>query len=200
MRVIGLDLSLTCTGIADELGARTFKPKSTGMERLGWVRHHVLSAVRSPEMASGGDAGPLMAEPGWTMWTPVAGQDGRRLVVIEGYSMGTARQSSHAHGLGELGGVVRLALWESGIPYVDVAPASLKKYATGAGNAKKDAVLGSAIRRLGYEGDDHNEADALWLRAMAMDHYGAPVVTVPAVNRSALAAVKWPVLDVAAVA
>ena len=170
MRVVGLDLSLTATGIAVEDGTCTVKVRTTGMQRLADVRDIVLDAYQ-----------PRFERP----------PDFGHLFVIEGYSMGTARQSSHAHGLGELGGVIRLALWEAGVPYVDVPPACLKKYATGKGNANKEAVLIAAVKR-GAEVKDNNEADAWWLRAMGMDALGSPIVTVPALNRTALATVAWP--------
>lgn len=34
-----------------------------------------------------------------------------------------------------------------------------------------------------------------WLRAMALDHYGHPVVPMPAANREALRKIDWPALD-----
>lgn len=186
MRIVALDLSLTATGVADETGARTIRPKTTGMERLAWVQATLMHALHG------------------SCWERHA-RDERAvtdnplvdLVVIEGYSLGTARQNSHAHALGELGGVVRLALWETGIPYVDVAPASVKKYALGKGGGKGTTKLDMGIaasKRLGYDSAaaDDNEVDALWMWHMAMDAYGLAVVTMPAINRDALAGVKWP--------
>ncbi len=164
MRVVGLDLSLAATGFAEDVGTVTVKVRATGMARLQELRDRLTGMIY---------------------------RTGVDLVVIEGYSMGTARQSSHAHGLGELGGVIRLALWEAGIAYVDVPPACVKKYATGKGNANKEAVLIAAVKR-GAEVKDNNEADAWWLRAMGMDALGEPVVTVPALNRTALSTVAWP--------
>ncbi len=178
MRIVGLDLSLTATGVAHDFGTATLTSRAKGAERLAVLLH--LAGSLCGFKFHDYDAAPEFSA--------------ADLVVIEGYSMGTARQSSHAHGLGELGGVVRLALFEAGIAYVDVAPASLKKYATGKGNASKDEVYGEAIRRLGYAGKSNDEADALWLRAMALDAYGEPPVTMPALNRSALTAVHWPAL------
>lgn len=166
MNVIGLDLSLTASGVDGGGGTFTIRCSERGMARLHFVRNRIIGLVS----ASRPD-----------------------LVVIEGYSMGTARQSSHAHGLGELGGVVRLWLWEAGVPYVDVPPACLKKYATGAGNARKEAVLIAAVKR-GAEVRDNNEADAWWLRAMGMDALGCPVVVVPQLHRRALETVPWPLV------
>lgn len=175
MRVVGLDLSLRSTGVADERGTRTVSCKVTGMERLVVLREALLQTCGF--LGSGGDtADQLRAD----------------LVVIEDYAFHKA--DAHAHALGELGGVVRLALFEAGIPYVNIKGSSLKKYASGRGNAPKDVVLVAAAKRLPDFDGGNDEADAAWLRAMALDHYGEPVVDMPALNRSALAAVPWPEL------
>ncbi len=161
--VIGLDLSLTATGVANGAGATTLKSSATGMARLVDLRDAVLAVG--------------------------AGAD---LVAVEGYSFGS--RTSQAHALGELGGVVRLALHEAGIRYVDIPPATLKRYACGKGNAPKAEVYGAAIRRLGYQGSDHNQADALWLRALGLDGLGYPIVTVPQTHRAALKPIDWAAL------
>jgi Holliday junction resolvasome RuvABC endonuclease subunit len=170
MKVLALDLSLTSTGVAlPACDVERWVPSTglRGMERLDWFRS-VLAQALAADMPD--------------------------LVVLEGYSMGTARQASHAHALGELGGVLRHTLWRNQQPFVDVPPASLKKYATGKGNAKKELMLVEAVKRLGYDGSSNDEADALWLRAMALDAYGEPVVQMPQVNREATGAVVWPQL------
>ena len=114
--------------------------------------------------------------------------DGCDIVVIEGYSMGSHQGS---HQLGELGGVLRLALWEAGIPYVEVAPTRLKKWATGKGNAPKDQVLAKAARR--WAGVSNNdEADAAWLRDMGCAHYVSS--SLSKAHADILAQVDWPEL------
>lgn len=183
MNIIGLDLSLARTGVATASGTGVLRVAAGGMHRLAALRDEILDVCGASD-------------------TSLA--DRADLVVIEGYSMGTARQQSHAHALGELGGVVRLALFEEAIPFADVAPAALKKYATGKGNANKGQVLEAASKRSGldFAGDD-NRADAWWLRQMGLawtfDHVagGGPYaddfyVAMPAPNRAALVAVKWP--------
>lgn len=158
---MGLDLSLTATGVALPDGTtRLVKPPvccNRGMRRLRWIREKILGMVYANQVTH---------------------------VAVEAYSFGS--RNSHAHALGELGGVVRLALAEAGIPYIDVPPSSLKKYATGKGNATKELVLVHAVRRLGYPGSDNNEADALWLRAAGLDFLEAPVVEQPQDSRKAL--------------
>jgi Holliday junction resolvasome RuvABC endonuclease subunit len=162
--VVGLDLSYTGTGVARGPQTRIVRTKKF-------------------------DGMPRLE---WMREAILLECEGADVVAVEGYAYGA--RHSQAHKLGELGGVVRLALFEAGIPYVDIPPTCLKKYATGAGNAKKDAVLANAIRRLGYEGSSHDEADALWLRAMAMEHYGNPIVALPATHKEGLAKVEWPSL------
>lgn len=173
MNIVGLDLSLTATGIAAEAGTEVLRTNLRGCERLAWVRDEVMARCCTGGIGNkrGTDAD---------------------LVVIEGYAYARANQ---AHQIGELGGVIRLALHEAGIAYVEAAPAALKKYATGHGNAGKGEVLAAAIRRLGYQGHDDNEADALWLRAMGMDQYGGRSL-VPESHRVALDKVDWPKLGV----
>lgn len=115
------------------------------------------------------------------------------LVIVEGYAYARANQ---AHQIGELGGVIRLALYTRRIPYVEVAPSALKKVATGKGNAGKELVLVEAVKRLGYDGADNNVADALWLLEMARIHYGLPgAADLPKVHLVGLAKVSWPSLQ-----
>lgn len=113
------------------------------------------------------------------------------VVVLEGYSYAS---QNRAHQVGELGGVIRLSLYNARVPYVEVPPAMLKKFATGKGNADKDAVLAAAIRRFGFEGDDNNAADAWILRAMGLSAYsdwnGATEY-----QRDALKRIDWPKLE-----
>jgi crossover junction endodeoxyribonuclease RuvC len=183
--VVAFDLSLTSTGVADRNGTRRICPKSTGVERLAEVRDAVLDACHVHE----DDADRFICGTGRRHCVDLP------LVVIEGYSYGSGNS---AHQVGELGGVVRLALHEAGIRYEVVPPASLKLYACGVGNAGKDDVLLAAVRRLGYEGKSKDEADALWLYALAMHALGEPIIEVPKAHLRALKALPWAVAGVAA--
>lgn len=188
-RVVGLDLSLTATGVANGNGVpETLTSRLKGCQRLAEIRDAVLDCCAFGWMPDPGCdfPGPHDRDFSGAVVTHVS----RPLVVIEGYAF--AARNSHAHALGELGGVIRLALHEAGVPYVDVPPSSLKKYACGKGNANKGEMLAAAIRRLDYEGASDNEADALWLRAMGLDALGCPVVKLPEAHRAALAKVEWP--------
>lgn len=172
-RVLGLDLSLTATGVAYADGSvGTLVTRATkSMARLDRIRSQVVDYLEARTV---------------------------HVVAIEGYSYNSRNQGEH---LGELGGLIRWTLWSVGFPYVDIPPACVKKYATGKGNAGKGEVLEAAINRsggLGF-GGDNNRADAWWLRQMALAHYGDPeAVPMPAAHRDALAKVAWPELGEAA--
>jgi Holliday junction resolvasome RuvABC endonuclease subunit len=84
-------------------------------------------------------------------------------------------------------------LTEGAVPFAVIAPSSVKRYATGSGSAPKERVLVEAVRRLpGFSGSTTNEADAAWLAAMALDHLGMPLATMPKLNRTAMDVVQWP--------
>lgn len=102
---------------------------------------------------------------------------------------------THAHGAGITGmvhGAVRTVLLELAVPYALVPPATLKKYATGKGNADKTAMALALYKRTGLELADDNQVDAWWLRAAGLHHLGQPVVDLPAAQVEALAKVEWP--------
>lgn len=136
--IFGLDPSLTSTGVATRLddGNELARPATIKSKATGPLRlveiRDVLRDLIPPNAA----------------------------VYIEGYSFSS--RFSRAHALGELGGVIRVDLWERGIRCVEVAPKMLKSWAVGKGNAGKEEMLAAAIRG-GYEGHDNNEADAWWL-------------------------------------
>jgi len=155
--VVGLDLSLTGTGIADTHGlTRVLKTGGLeGMGRIEYIRRAILDNL-TPSV----DA-----------------------VFIEGYSFGSQWNLAQ---LGELGGVVKLTIWTLGIVYYTIAPNSLKKFATGNGRATKEEVVANARERLGYEGYDNNAADALWLWTLGRAYLGDDTVKLPKAHTDAL--------------
>lgn len=68
------------------------------------------------------------------------------------------------------GGVIAVITEECesrGVPYQGIPVATAKKFATGKGNANKEAMMAAARERWpGWVGDD-NEADARWIAACA---------------------------------
>ena len=79
--------------------------------------------------------------------------------------------AAHAYG-GFLG---QLSAWceQHAIPYQGVPVGTIKRHATGKGNANKDAML-AAVRGWGYAPVDDNEADALALLHWAIAQERSP--------------------------
>ena len=142
--IIGLDLSLTCTGVCilRPDGTRRLEAwetkKMRGHERMAYILDALDAMLNDAERM----------------------HDSLR-IIIEGPSYGSQGQGHFD--IGGLTWLVKHRLWTLGYTYTDVPPSSLKKFATGHGNAKKAEMLATAIRKHGYEGCNDNEADALLL-------------------------------------
>jgi hypothetical protein len=95
---------------------------------------------------------------------------------------------------GMVQGAVRLALLRLDIPYALVAAATLKAYATGSGRADKHAMRIAAFKRGGLEFMDDNQCDAWWLRNAGLDWLGHPEVQLPQAQRARLDKAKWPAM------
>lgn len=68
-----------------------------------------------------------------------------------------------AHAYGGLMGMLTAWCEENGIPYEGVPVGTIKKFATGNGNAKKDMMIAAVKEKWGFNPKDDNEADALAL-------------------------------------
>jgi Holliday junction resolvasome RuvABC endonuclease subunit len=161
-RVIGVDPSLTATGLALVDGSLTTVggAAALGDGRLTRIHDEILRAC---------DGGPVLA-------------------VLE--DLPTHTKSAGITGMVQ--GVVRLALRTAGVPYVTVVPATLKKYATGRGGADKADMRMALYQRTGVDERDDNRVDAWWLRHAGLDWLGAPVIRLPKQQRDALVKVAWP--------
>jgi Holliday junction resolvasome RuvABC endonuclease subunit len=89
---------------------------------------------------------------------------------------GTVLASQSALVLGELAATVKLTLWDYFMDYdhqdwlrvpLQVPPMTLKKYAAGKGNAKKQEMLMQIYKRFGVEFNDDNAADSYALARLA---------------------------------
>lgn len=87
------------------------------------------------------------------------------LIIVEGYAPSPFPWSMIR--LGELGGVVRLRLFEMDIPFVEIPPKSVKLFATGNGNAGKPAMIAAAEALDALVRND-DEADAFHLRRFGL--------------------------------
>jgi hypothetical protein len=164
-QVIGLDLSITATGIADIDGmTSTVGGKaSRGDARLIDICLAVLA-----EKAIG-----------------------CQLAVIEGLAV---HGPGGAMAAAQVMGAVKITLMQAQVRYVEVPPSSLKKYATGKGNATKADMAVALYKRAGLELADDNQVDAWWLRAMGLDALGSPIVDMPGTCRDAIHRIEWPTL------
>ena len=89
-----------------------------------------------------------------------------RLVLIEGYSFGS-KNGKHMD-MAELGGLIR---WHSTdyTPHIlEVAPTTLKKFATGKGAGDKALIQAHVMKRWGKMFETSDEADAFVLFQMAL--------------------------------
>lgn len=118
---------------------------------------------------------------------------GADVVVMEGAFNGPHQSWE----LGELHGCVKVILLQRGIPFVQIAPAKLKKYATNNGTSGKDKMLAAAIRA-GFEGDNHNSADAYWLRSLGLSWYlnvSKGDVIAPKHRLDVVRSIAWPRIE-----
>jgi crossover junction endodeoxyribonuclease RuvC len=169
MNILGLDLSLTSTGYSVHEQTGIFSTKEKGAKRLSVITEMVVDFCLKNNI---------------------------ECVVIEGYSF--ASRNSQAHSIGEMGGCVRMRLWENKIPFIEVPPTSRAKFATGKGNAGKTEVISSISSKtgkvfLGSGADDM--CDAWVLREMALAHLKISQYNWPQVNLSALEKIDWSPLE-----
>lgn len=157
IKVVGLDLSMTATGLAHTAGDlacwHLIRPKSVKDRRLGEIKAQVRSYSTRANFVLVEMLPPNMKGAGIT---------------------------------GMVQGVIRDMLIEAGIPYGDIGPSSLKKYATGRGGASKTEMSLAAMKRGGVELAENNLCDAWWLWAMANDYLDQPVFQLPKVQRDEL--------------
>ena len=78
-------------------------------------------------------------------------------VYIEGYSFASKFNHEIMYSIGTM---FRLFLRQSGIPFEEVPPSSVKKFVTGKGTGKKDLMLMKVLSNWGIEIEDDNKADA----------------------------------------
>lgn len=157
--VIGLDLSLTNTGIAritwsgSDLVADIDRVQSKGSKTDTWNQR----SARMFALTNAIQKRILPAD----------------LVVLEGPSFGSTSTSSHDRSW--FWGKVFDRLDANDIPIVVVPPASAKKWATNKGNADKDDMVLAAARMWpAIEGIKNDTADALALAGIGMQLLGGP--------------------------
>ena len=170
--VVGLDPSLTGLGLATPDGLSTISSKpgadtvAARAERLVTMADKVARLI--PEAS---------------------------LVVMEGPAY--SRQLGAGHHLSAgLWWVLAVELTRRGHEVIEVPPTSLKKFATGKGNATKPDLRVALLQRTGLDERDDNRVDATWLRQIGLHLIGDPdALTLPKTHLEALAKIQRPTND-----
>ncbi|WP_282698048.1 hypothetical protein [Streptomyces sp. CC208A] len=163
--VVGLDLSLTSTGIAGEGWTDHIRTKTRGDYRLHYLAGEIGSFIKAAD-----------------------------LVVMEGPSYGHAALAGHED-LAGLRTLVRQFCFRRRIPYAVIPPSTLKLYGTGRGNAAKGEVRSAVADRYGIHTEGaarYDEADAYVAMAAGMDWLGYSLAPVSERQARALDGVTWP--------
>ena len=147
MRMLGIDASLTSTGLAwEESGriiTRRIRPnKYKGTPRLRQIMFEIEGVV--------------------DMY-------GITHIALEGYSMGS--RGGRAFSIGELGGCIKLFALKENIRILIISPSSLKKFVAGNGSADKDEMIKAVNRRWAKGITQNDEADAYGLMMMGDAYY-----------------------------
>lgn len=164
IKIIGLDLSLTNTGVAiyDAGFIKTYSLSSRlrGAHRLRDLRDKLRRLLDRHRPDKGG---------------------------IEGYSFGS---TSRHHALGEWGGVAKVELLERGIRSYIGTPSTVKKFITGKGNTPKAQVPLHLREAYGIQVEQEDEADATCVSILIGAHLYGEAFTLTAPQQDALGAVE----------
>lgn len=88
--------------------------------------------------------------------------------------------SRQAIQMGGIGWGIRMAMFRRGMKYYEVSPSSVKKFATGKGNAKKEDMILPIYRKWEFEHPSDNVRDAFVLARVAWAIYNDDGVTYTA--------------------
>ncbi len=143
MKIIGLDLALTHTGVvvlndSELLTHVTISPKSKNSQRLVDIEREFDKCI-----------------------------DLIDLVVIEGYAF--SPDFGRMFSLGEIGGVIKRNLFLKNIRLISVAPNTLKKYVLGTGSAPKNKMILGVYKKWDIELDTDHEVDAYALAKLGQE-------------------------------
>ena len=183
MNVVGLDLSLTSTGMARFAGGQLVEvanARSKG-KRADSVYDRFLRLNRLENEV-----------------LTFAVDDLPDLVVVESPSFGS--KGGSAHDRSGLWWQIVSGVLREGVALATVAPTTRAKYATGSGRADKDVVMAHVIERYVKDGTprivNDDQADAVALAAMGCRWLGEPVEPegfLPEENLKAMEGAHWPV-------
>lgn len=179
LTVVGLDPSLSATGVASSRG---------WCDTVGYTdKKNPLTKLDHPQRMA------AMLDLAARITLAIGRPD---LVVMELPALSRAGGGSHERGW--LWWDLYRRLTDREIPVGLISTNQRMLYATGKGAATKAAVVDAVARRWpAWEtsGDD-NQADAVVLMAAGLDHLGHPIADMPKTHRAALDKATWPELAV----
>lgn len=105
----------------------------------------------------------------FSRWLDEIAEEGIASIWFEEVRRHAATDAAHVYG----GLMATLTAWAElrGIPYAGVPVGTIKRHATGKGNANKDAMI-AAARERGFSPSDDNEADAIAILLWAVETNG----------------------------
>lgn len=189
MQVIGIDLSLTSTGLAVVNHSDVFGTTAA-------VARVTSDAPKTPRNTRTGKPEAPTLQQRHDRLQRLTGEvreycTAADLIVIEQPAF--SRSTGSMHDRSGLWWLVVAKLHALDVAVIEVTPTARAKYATGKGNAGKDAVLAAVVRRYAdVEVTGNDEADALVLAAMGARQLGHPIDDLPRTHLAALEAVRWP--------
>ena len=145
---VGLDMSLTGTGFCLKAGTKldactistTPRTAENDIARLRWIANEMMKRI--PTNVS--------------------------LICMEDVFMPhSPMQMGSACKLFMLAAVMRMTLYEKGLPFFIVAPTQIKKWVTGSGAGQKSTIMMNVFKKYGVECKDDNQADSLVLSVIA---------------------------------
>jgi crossover junction endodeoxyribonuclease RuvC len=156
VNVIGLDLSLTKTGVAfcssvgghSAIETELIKSKPSGDQPLDELRR-IIGIVHMIKK-----------------WVETQSK-GRTVDLVALENLSFMSKGTSLTQLSGLSYFIREWLFMSSIPFVMVAPTSLKKFVTGKGNAEKDQIMMYVLKNWGIMSPEQNQADAIALSKIA---------------------------------
>lgn len=148
--VVGIDPSLTSTGVCYGIDAETWSVVCCGSKPRG---RSVYDRVHRYER--------LVADVMRVLETVKPA-----IILIEEYAY--SKNSGGQMYLGEFGGILRWNMIDLTPHIYEVTASCLKKFATGKGNAPKDVVMAHVAQRYGQVFRNNDEADSFVLYQMAL--------------------------------
>ena len=161
-KYVGIDTSLTGTGFAIKDDAlpegkqfefKTIKTKPEDFiddtDRICHIRNEIIKSIPSDYQG----------------------------ICIEDVFVGHGPSAGASLRLALLAGCVRAGLRDKGFKFTVVPPTMVKKYITGKGNANKDLIMMTVLKKFGIETADNNQADAICLSDISATGYAEKNLT-----------------------